>query len=413
MATLTKEELKNALISHGIARPSSTARKEEYVALYEQHIAPREAAKGDFSSDDDDEVTISPRKRPTGSATASKSSRRSTASSKKTASRSSVSNKIVEDILDVVVGDTTVGEMTDEQLFVALRENGVDAGPIVDSTRDIYKRKLAAVVANDDEGEKLDESVAAPTNGVTEFSDTEPESVENSVNVVEEAVEEEEAVVEVASPVVEEEEVVEEEAAVEESPRRVSTRSSGKKMSTSSAAVVTPPNTRSSRTGLRQRFGADQVDTSDIRNTPTPRRSIHSYKVTETTTQLITRTRDGKEVRDSTHTIVTTDSSGVDAAPSRLLGWTKRLLRRLLQLFLLAGVLFCLYLVYLKVVKSGGGASDSVVDKVRDAIQEAVNKAEEEEVAAPPPVTEAPAAPPPPPPSAEPAVPEQPSLADV
>jgi len=387
MATFTKEELKNALIQHGVSPPSSSARKDEYVALYEQHIAPIEAAKGDFSADDDDddeEVTISPRKKPK-STTVSKSSKRSISSKK--SSKSSVTNKIVNDILDMVVGDTTVAEMTDDELFVALRQNGVDAGPIVDSTRDIYKRKLVAVLTDDD-----DDPVVT-SNGV-EFSDTEPESPDSSVNVTNGDDDQPDGV---SSPVT----------------RR--SNGVGKKSSSSSSSKT------ASRSGLRQRFGLDKEDVSEvIRNTPTARRSIHSYKVTETTTHHVTRTKDGLETRDSTHTIVKTENTGVDDKPSRLLSWLKAFLRRLLLLLLIALILIALYYVYVKLVKT---TDHGVVKKVQDAIKEAANKAAEA-FAPPPNVTEAPPpvveeAPPapnateaPPPVTREP-VPEQPSLADV
>ena len=36
--------------------------------------------------------------------------------------------------------------LDDEALFKLLKENGVDAGPVVDSTRSLYKKKLAQVL---------------------------------------------------------------------------------------------------------------------------------------------------------------------------------------------------------------------------------------------------------------------------
>ena len=57
-ASLTKEQLKNELISHGVQPPLQSARKEEFVKLYEQHVAPIVAQKGDFSSDEETEPTI-------------------------------------------------------------------------------------------------------------------------------------------------------------------------------------------------------------------------------------------------------------------------------------------------------------------------------------------------------------------
>lgn len=54
MSGLTKEQLRNELINHGIELPSSNARKSEYVELYEKHVAPVQQSKGDFSSDEED-----------------------------------------------------------------------------------------------------------------------------------------------------------------------------------------------------------------------------------------------------------------------------------------------------------------------------------------------------------------------
>ena len=53
---LTKEQLKNELISHGVQPPPTNSRKEEFIRLYEQHVAPIVSLKGDFSSDEENEV---------------------------------------------------------------------------------------------------------------------------------------------------------------------------------------------------------------------------------------------------------------------------------------------------------------------------------------------------------------------
>lgn len=53
---LTKEQLKNELISHGVQPPPMNSRKEEFIKLYEQHVAPIVSLKGDFSSDEENEV---------------------------------------------------------------------------------------------------------------------------------------------------------------------------------------------------------------------------------------------------------------------------------------------------------------------------------------------------------------------
>lgn len=54
MSTLTKEQLKNELVSHGVELPSPSAKKSEYLKQYEKYVAPVAHSKGDFSSDDED-----------------------------------------------------------------------------------------------------------------------------------------------------------------------------------------------------------------------------------------------------------------------------------------------------------------------------------------------------------------------
>lgn len=54
MSGLTKEQLKNELITHGVELPSSNARKGEYVQLYDKYVAPVQQSRGDFSSDEED-----------------------------------------------------------------------------------------------------------------------------------------------------------------------------------------------------------------------------------------------------------------------------------------------------------------------------------------------------------------------
>lgn len=380
MATLTKEELKNALIIHGVATPASSAKKEEFVALYEEHIAPITNTRGDFSSDDDidEEITISPQKR----VTASKSSRKS-ASSKK-ASRSSVQEQIAAEILEEASPDTVVedgldiGAMDDDELFTMLKKHGMDAGPIVDSTRHVYKKKLAALLEVD--GEATDDQ--PPINGAAiEFSDTEPESADDTneevveQNGTNDSKSEDDQPAGVSTIVESPKRTTRSSntSMVSGTPSRSSVKISGSsaKISGSSAKISGSPG----RSGLRNRFGMDQPDASSsslLRNTPTPRRSIHSYKVTETTTHLVTRNRDGLETRDSTHVVEKEENTGTDdvSTTSRVWTWIKAFLRRLFHLVLLGVILLVVYYVYINYIKTAG-----VVEKVQDAIQEAATKA--------------------------------------
>ena len=71
MAGLTKDELKQALVSHGVEQNLSAAKKDELVQLYEEFVAPHEENAGEFSSEDE---SLSPTK-----ISSKRSSRRSSA----------------------------------------------------------------------------------------------------------------------------------------------------------------------------------------------------------------------------------------------------------------------------------------------------------------------------------------------
>ncbi|XP_057378880.1 lamina-associated polypeptide 2-like [Daphnia carinata] len=116
MASLTKEQLKNELISHGVQPPVQSARKEEFVKLYEQHVAPIAAQKGDFSSDEEGDAIIEQRVEVS-------------------------NNSLLFNGLDI----TTI---SDDDLFSQLQSFGIPVGPIVDTTRSVYQRKLAALLQN-------------------------------------------------------------------------------------------------------------------------------------------------------------------------------------------------------------------------------------------------------------------------
>jgi hypothetical protein len=70
MSAYTKEELRALLANHGVELPSTSAKKEELIALYEEFVEPIEKSKGEFSSDDEEVVLSS-------NATKKKTSRKS------------------------------------------------------------------------------------------------------------------------------------------------------------------------------------------------------------------------------------------------------------------------------------------------------------------------------------------------
>ena len=118
MAGLTKDELKTALVSHGVEIPLSTLKKDELVGLYDAYVAPHDL--GEFSSDD--EAVISPQK------VTKKVSRTST--NKSTATNGENKSNLTEEN-SMIVGEIKVDELSDEKLAKYLKDFGIEVGPIV------------------------------------------------------------------------------------------------------------------------------------------------------------------------------------------------------------------------------------------------------------------------------------------
>lgn len=118
MSGLTKEQLKNELITHGVELPPSSAKKSEYVELYDKYVLPIVQSKGEFSSDDDEESTSTPSITPQAST-------------------------------NMVVDGVDVESLNDEELFTRLQALGATCGPIVASTRKIYQKKLIGLMGGD------------------------------------------------------------------------------------------------------------------------------------------------------------------------------------------------------------------------------------------------------------------------
>lgn len=335
MSTLTKEELRNALINHGVSSlPPLSAKKDELVALYEEHVAPLENGSGDFSSDDEISINRSPSKR---ASTASRLTKVSSTSklSKSSSKSPKKSKKSVTEENSLTVDGVDVDALDDDELFRLLKENGIDVGPIVSSTRPFYKKKLALVLKG--------ENMVNTSNG-DDYSDTDPET--------------------------EPEDDQPAGTTVEETPEPPVTRS---KSSSSSKAPKSPSKSDLTSpfnaSGLRQRLTLDEADTGSPL-TPTPRRSIHSYKVTETTKQVVTRNKDGVETRDIQHTIERSESQGDKTAlNSSVKGGSSKIssiLCFLLKLVIFLSILFVIY-----VVATTPTEGVTPVDQIMDAINSA------------------------------------------
>ncbi|XP_064778707.1 LEM domain-containing protein 1 [Oncorhynchus masou masou] len=108
-AQFSKPRLKSELIAHNVTLPAVESKKQVYVELYLKHIVQKSAA--DFSSDEEDDDVVEVQ-----------------------------DSQDFEEEKDPKMLDPSV--LTDDELKTTLLKYGVEAGPIVATTRSIYERKL-------------------------------------------------------------------------------------------------------------------------------------------------------------------------------------------------------------------------------------------------------------------------------
>jgi len=358
MSSLTKEELRNALINHGVSSlPPLSAKKEELVSLYEEHVAPLENGTGDFSSDDEISLNISPKKKTSSASRLTKISSASKLSKSSSKSPKKANNVTEEESL--TVNGVDVDALDDDELFSLLKENGIDVGPIVASTRPFYKKKLAIVLKG--------ESMLNVSNG-EEYSDTDPETEPEDDQPA---------------------------GISEETPEPPVTRSKASSSSKSPSKLSLSLASPFDASGLRQRLTIDEAD-SGSPLTPTPRRSIHSYKVTETTKQVITKNKDGRETRDIQHTIERSESGGDKVAFDTPAAKSSASRISSIVCFLLKLIIFLSIIFIIFVVATTPTDGVTPVDQIMDAINSAQPSpgapTTEEEVPPPPPREAAPEA---------------------
>ena len=131
MAGLTKDELKSALVSHGVDLPPSSAKKDELLALYEEHVAAGGgAARFDFSSDEEVEFPAQIKKANSKASSSSRLLLTAAHSASPAASANGGESQLTEEN-SLNVGGLDVSSLNDEELAVSLKERSVDVGPIV------------------------------------------------------------------------------------------------------------------------------------------------------------------------------------------------------------------------------------------------------------------------------------------
>ncbi|XP_056878502.1 lamina-associated polypeptide 2, isoforms beta/gamma-like isoform X1 [Takifugu flavidus] len=126
-SVLTKDKLKSELLAHNVDLPSGNPTKDVYVQLYlkeltSQNAQPSPDTLDAFSSDEElPPPPLSDRNR----SSAAKSSKK------------------------VLLGELDVTMLTDQSLRDELLIHGLDAGPIVASTRKLYEKRLQKLLDND------------------------------------------------------------------------------------------------------------------------------------------------------------------------------------------------------------------------------------------------------------------------
>lgn len=307
-ASLTKDELRSALVNHGIELPLSSAKKDELLALYDEYVGPVEAVHGEFSGDDDEE------QQPI------KKTSRSSKKSDTTASKKMAKIDTLTEENSMTVGQIQVDDLDDDQLAAHLRRLGVDVGPVVDSTRAFYQKKLAIVLREEMEGG----GGGQETNGHGESNGSTKEKQNGEFSADDDQVLEEEEI---------QPSVVTKKSSRKNTPKKITS-------SSSAAAEESVSPIKSIGNSIRQRFAATDSGTErSERFTPTPRRSIHSYKVTETTKQTMVKSPDGNITHDLTYNKETSQSQGEIGGYSRAV----KILRLLPGFFVLLIVIALVY----------------------------------------------------------------------
>eukprot|EP00096_Caligus_rogercresseyi_P002036 TRINITY_DN136_c0_g1_i2.p1 TRINITY_DN136_c0_g1~~TRINITY_DN136_c0_g1_i2.p1 ORF type:complete len:341 (+),score=122.47 TRINITY_DN136_c0_g1_i2:102-1124(+) len=183
----------------------------------------------------------------------------------------------------MIVDGLNISDLSDNELFNKLNEFGVDVGPIVDSTRNIYRKKLAILMR----GESNFNNSLSPTK--MENGGGAPVAASPALNGKEEFSADEEAL-ELSEEIDDEEPIVVEsipETIIRKISRRSNASSVVKKVSRAATPRIinSPTAAASPNNHLSDNIAKTRIsNSSNIRPdrfTPTPRRSIHSYRGNE------------------------------------------------------------------------------------------------------------------------------------
>ncbi|XP_046889855.1 thymopoietin b [Hypomesus transpacificus] len=144
-SVLTKDKLKSELTANNVTLPSGEHKKEVYVQLYRKTLTvlnKKSSPPDTFSSDEELPAPVSNK---------SRSGRKATRKTDKPASE-----------------EVEVTDLTDEGLKDQLMKHGIDAGPIVASTRKVYENKLTKLL--DQSALEMTPSLPETASALTEAS---------------------------------------------------------------------------------------------------------------------------------------------------------------------------------------------------------------------------------------------------
>jgi len=274
-------DMKSDLINHGDGSSSSPTKKEESVQLYEQNMAVREKTVIDFSGDDE-EVSF-PGK--------------SNISKKKVYRKSEGANATDENSL--IVGDVDVATFSNDELAEKLKEFDITVGPIVGSTRTVYQKKLATAMRENMKGD-----LTAPDSSVNmSLSDVENNNLGETTVEIQETTENTETTTEELKDA----DFSADDEADPYQPSCVISPTLNSKSVMSNDSFLSFKKSEDYPSLLRQRFDGlnKEAELDDSRYTPTARRSIHSYEVTENSKETVTKAKDGTISKEYKYTKTT------------------------------------------------------------------------------------------------------------
>lgn len=128
---LTAEKLKKELIERHVTLPKNP-RKEVLVELYRVHVPAGKAAGHRLEFSDDDERVVNAKSRKSLSAVSK---------------RRSMTTRTKDEVI-ISSSGINVSDMSDVELMETLLKHGADVGPVTDTTRTVYEKKLVKLLDN-------------------------------------------------------------------------------------------------------------------------------------------------------------------------------------------------------------------------------------------------------------------------